>query len=83
MAVARKRSTAYATAAMPEGIIDSDSEIELPLQRYRTLRRAGELKPDPAQELGAQLGDNTLTIKTARPSLEDVFVASTHGEINA
>ena len=39
--------------------------------------------PDPAQELGAKLGDNTLTIKTARPSLEDVFVASTHGEINA
>jgi ABC-2 type transport system ATP-binding protein len=38
---------------------------------------------DPAQELGAQLGDNTLTIKTARPSLEDVFVASTHGGINA
>jgi cell division protein ZapE len=39
---------------MPEGIIDSDSEIELPLQRYRTLRRAGELKPDPAQELAAE-----------------------------
>jgi len=39
--------------------------------------------PDPAQQLGAKLGDNTLTIKTARPSLEDVFVASTHGEINA
>lgn len=39
--------------------------------------------PDATQELGAKLGDNTLTIKTARPSLEDVFVASTHGEINA
>jgi ABC-2 type transport system ATP-binding protein len=39
--------------------------------------------PDPEQELGAQLGDHTLIIKTARPSLEDVFVASTHGEINA
>ncbi|NNE82520.1 MAG: cell division protein ZapE [Alphaproteobacteria bacterium] len=39
---------------MPEGIIDSDSEIEPPLQRYRTLRRAGELKPDPAQELAAE-----------------------------
>ena len=38
---------------------------------------------DPAQELGAQLGDDTLTIKTARPSLEDVFVASTHEGINA
>ena len=39
---------------MPEGIIDSESELELPLQRYRTLRRAGELKPDPVQELGAE-----------------------------
>ena len=39
---------------MPEGIIDAESEFELPLQRYRTLRRAGELKPDPVQELGAE-----------------------------
>ncbi len=39
---------------MPEGIVDTESELELPLQRYRTLRRAGELKPDPVQELGAE-----------------------------
>ena len=39
---------------MPEGTVDTDSEFELPLQRYRTLRRAGELKPDPVQELGAE-----------------------------
>jgi cell division protein ZapE len=39
---------------MPEGTIDTDSQIELPLQRYRSLRRAGELKPDPVQELGAE-----------------------------
>ena len=39
---------------MPEGIVDSESELELPLQRYRALRRAGELKPDPVQELGAE-----------------------------
>ena len=38
---------------------------------------------DPVSELGNQLGDNTLKIKTARPSLEDVFVASTDGGINA
>ncbi len=39
---------------MPEGIVDSESEPELPLQRYRALRRAGKLKPDPVQELGAE-----------------------------
>ena len=39
---------------MPEGTIDTEPEFELPLQRYRALRRAGELKPDPAQELGAE-----------------------------
>ena len=49
--------------------------------QLRVLLRSAS--PDPALELGAQLGDNTLTIKTARPSLEDVFVASTHGDINA
>ncbi|MFT5182643.1 MAG: cell division protein ZapE [Alphaproteobacteria bacterium] len=48
------RLTAYGTAAMPEGKVDSDSPVELPLQRYRSLRRAGELKPDPVQELGAE-----------------------------
>jgi cell division protein ZapE len=41
-------------AAMPEGIVDTESDLELPLQRYRALRRAGELKPDPVQELGAE-----------------------------
>jgi len=49
--------------------------------QLRVLLRSAS--PDPAQELGAQLGDNKLTIRTARPSLEDVFVASTHGDINA
>ena len=39
---------------MPEGIIEAESDLELPLQRYRALRRAGELKPDPVQELGAE-----------------------------
>ena len=39
---------------MPEGKTDSDSPVELPLQRYRTMRRAGALKPDPVQELGAE-----------------------------
>lgn len=39
---------------MPEGTIDTESEIELPLQRYRTLRRIGEIKADPVQELGAE-----------------------------
>ena len=39
---------------MPEGIVDTDSELEPPLRRYRALRRAGELKPDPVQELGAE-----------------------------
>ncbi len=39
---------------MPEGIVDTDSEVELPLQRYRALRRAGALEPDPVQELGAE-----------------------------
>jgi len=28
---------------MPEGIVDTESELELPLQRYRALRRAGAL----------------------------------------
>jgi cell division protein ZapE len=41
-------------AAMPEGIVDTESDLELPLQRYRALRRADELKPDPVQELGAE-----------------------------
>lgn len=50
------------------------------LQLRILLRHAS---PDPAQELGSLLGDNTLQIKTARPSLEDVFVASTAGDINA
>lgn len=49
------------------------------LQLRVLLRKAAA---DPAQELGALLGNNTLQIKTARPSLEDVFVASTAGEIN-
>ena len=39
---------------MPEGNIDTESEFELPLQRYRSLRRAGEIKADPVQELGAE-----------------------------
>ncbi len=39
---------------MPEGIVDTESELELPLQRYRALRRAGTLKSDPVQELGAE-----------------------------
>ncbi|MEE8444524.1 MAG: cell division protein ZapE [Alphaproteobacteria bacterium] len=39
---------------MPEGNIDADSEFEPPLQRYRSLRRAGEIKADPVQELGAE-----------------------------
>tara|TARA_R110001599_G_scaffold353459_2_gene592778 strand:- start:29188 stop:30114 length:927 start_codon:yes stop_codon:yes gene_type:complete len=50
------------------------------LQLRILLRHAS---PDPAQELGSLLGDTTLQIKTARPSLEDVFVASTAGDINA
>lgn len=39
---------------MSEGTPDTESELELPLQRYRSLRRAGELQPDPAQELAAE-----------------------------
>ena len=39
---------------MPEGTVDTDSELEPPLQRYRSLRRAGEIKADPVQELGAE-----------------------------
>ena len=50
------------------------------LQLRVLLRRAAA---NPAQELGALLGNHRLQIKTSRPSLEDVFVASTTGDINA
>ncbi len=39
---------------MSEETTNTDSPIEPPLQRYRSLRRAGEIKPDPVQELGAE-----------------------------
>jgi ABC-2 type transport system ATP-binding protein len=49
------------------------------LQLRVLLRKASE---NPERELGTLLGDANLTIKRARPSLEDVFVASTNGGIN-
>jgi ABC-2 type transport system ATP-binding protein len=49
------------------------------LQLRVLLRTASE---NPERELGTLLGDANLTIKRARPSLEDVFVASTNGGIN-
>ena len=46
------------------------------LQLRILLRAAAQ---DPIAGLRAQLGDGTLSYAVTKPSLEDVFVASTHG----
>jgi ABC-2 type transport system ATP-binding protein len=45
--------------------------------QLRILLRASA--PDPIAGLRAQLGDGELSYAVTKPSLEDVFVASTHG----